>query len=114
MGLSLPWRSLEAGEAEELDLRRESFAEGERLGAQGICSRLLTLDEAIDASTVNAAAFTAMQDIVRCGDGTTWWWLGKRYVKRDKPVSQRVLESDGWYPIQPIRPVRKVTDAPRD
>ena len=63
----------------------------------------MTFDEAVAASTVGAAAIPAVEDIVRTKDGTTWWWLQDRYVQRDKPLGEKILSSNGWHPIQPIK-----------
>lgn len=63
----------------------------------------MTLEEALAASTVNSAAFANVEDIVYRGfDRRVYWWLGSRYVMRDKPLPERVITSDGWHPIQPI------------
>lgn len=64
----------------------------------------MKLDEAIAASTVQAAGLPAVEDIIRCKNGTTWWWVQTRYIQRDKPLSDTILDSDAWHPIQPIRP----------
>lgn len=61
----------------------------------------MTLEEAIAASSVGAAAIPGVEDIIRYADGNTWWWLKDKYVKRDKPPSQKILESDGWHPFEP-------------
>lgn len=66
----------------------------------------MTFDDAVAASTVGAAAFPAVEDIVRLKDDTTWWWLQDHYVQRDKPLGEKILSSDGWHPIQPIKPNR--------
>ena len=62
----------------------------------------MTLEDAIAASTVRAAAFPTVEDIIRCENGATWWWLQTRYVQRDRPLSPRILASNDWHPVQPI------------
>ena len=65
----------------------------------------MKLKEALDASTVGAASFPNVEDIIHCRDGTTWWWLQTRYILRDKPLSEGLRQADGWNPIKPIRPL---------
>lgn len=66
----------------------------------------MRLEEALAASTVGAAGLPAVEDVIRCRDGTTWWWLNDHYIQRDQPLAERILSSDGWHPIKPIKPRR--------
>ena len=60
----------------------------------------MTLDEAIAASTIGAAAIPNVEDIVRFADGSTFWWLQTRYIKRSVSLPTRILESNDWHPYE--------------
>jgi len=72
------------------------------------------LEEALNASSIGAAAFPLVEDIVYFRDGTTFWWLGTRYVDRDKPPRQAILEADGWHPYETTERLPKGTHGTRD
>lgn len=66
----------------------------------------MRLEEALAASSHDAAAIPAVEDIIYFRDGRTYWWTGTTYVLRRAP-GKHVLESDGWHPFEDIEVIPK-------
>ena len=60
----------------------------------------MRLEEALNASSIGAAAIPAVEDIIYFRDGRTLWWLQDGYKDRGRPPGPKILESDGWHPFE--------------
>ena len=60
----------------------------------------MRLEDALNASSIGAAALPAVADIVHCREGRTYWWLNTRYVDRGVQLHEGLLQSDNWHPFE--------------